>query len=108
MKKGLLVEIMGDDCTNHGVTSGKTKAIIYGPGIPEIFESDEETPALKIVPGYGTREFMAVPEIQPAGGMGPMFGGHFVYTSDSRFPAGQPIHVHDRFETPEQYRALSA
>ena len=36
-----------------------------------------------------------------------MFGGNFVYTSDSRFPSDYPIPIHDRFETQEQYDQLS-
>lgn len=39
--------------------------------------------------------------------VGPLFGGTFIYTSDSRFPADYPIPLHDRYETPEQYDALS-
>jgi hypothetical protein len=31
--------------------------------------------------------------------VGPMFGGNFVYTSDSRFPNKYPIPVHDRWES---------
>ena len=27
-----------------------------------------------------------------------MFGGNFIYTSDSRFPSRAPIQVHDRVE----------
>lgn len=39
--------------------------------------------------------------------LGPMFGGQFIYSSDSRFPSDQPIHIHDRFETQAQYDRLS-
>ena len=38
---------------------------------------------------------------------GPMFGGAFIWSSDSRFPSRQPIPVHDRYETPERYDMLS-
>jgi hypothetical protein len=107
MKKGLLVDIIGRDCTNGGITSGKTKAILCGHGIPEVFESNENTPALKIEPGNGGRKLIAVPVEQPSDQCGPMFGGNFVYSSDSRFPSDQPIHVHDRFETWEDYNHLS-
>jgi len=27
-----------------------------------------------------------------------MFGGNFIYTSDSRFPNKYPIAIHDRYE----------
>lgn len=40
-----------------------------------------------------------------------MFGGNFVYTSDSRFReycgTTQPLPVHDRYETQEQYGRMS-
>jgi len=93
MKKGLLVEIMGTDCTNHGVTSGHKQAILVGEGIPEIFEPGD-LPVLKLAKGYGTRKYIALP-VNKNGGM---FGGHFIYSSDSRFPSDAPIHVHDRYE----------
>lgn len=100
---GMLVEVMGSDFTLNGVTSGKTRAILVGKGIPEIFEVDDEYPALTLVPGYGKqRSLMAVPvneDGKPKVGR-PMFGGHFIYSSDSRFTqiSDQPVHVMDRFE----------
>jgi hypothetical protein len=35
--------------------------------------------------------------------LGPMFGGNFIYSSDSRFPSDAPIRIHDRYETPTKY-----
>ena len=45
----------------------------------------------------------------PEGCAGPMAGGNFAYTSDSRFHdlSDRPLPVHDRFETWEQHDALS-
>ena len=40
---------------------------------------------------------------RPDNAAGPMFGGNFVYTSDSRFPAAYPIPVHDRYEVQERF-----
>jgi hypothetical protein len=50
-------------------------------------------------------------------GVGPMFGGNYAGASDSRFgdlvrgifdcPGADLVPIHDRVETPEQYRALS-
>ena len=39
--------------------------------------------------------------------VGPMMGGNFIYTCDSRFPSQYPIPLHDRYETQEQYDLLS-
>jgi len=104
--KGLIVDVMGDDCTNHGVTSGKDRALLVGEGIPEIFEADD-MPILKIVPGYGSREYMAIPYDCDISKTYAMFGGHFIYSCDGRFPYDHPIHVHDRFETQEEYNEYS-
>lgn len=49
----------------------------------------------------------AAPLYSPPGMYGPMFGGNFLWTSDSRFPTAAPLPIHDRFETPEQYEQLS-
>lgn len=35
--------------------------------------------------------------------VGPMMGGTFIYSSDSRFPFDYPLPLHDRFETQEEY-----
>lgn len=35
--------------------------------------------------------------------VGPMMGGSFIYTCDSRFPFPYPIPVHDRYEDWETY-----
>ena len=44
----------------------------------------------------GTRSYFASPD--PSNGMRYMFGGNFIYTSDSRLPGGNAIKVHDRRE----------
>ena len=46
--KGLLVFIMGPDCTRDGATSGKRKAVLIGPGIPEVFSPTADAPALHL------------------------------------------------------------
>ncbi len=104
--KGLLVEIMGDDCTNNGVTSGKTTAILVGHDIDRVASPSGGKPVLKLFAGRGNREFIAVPYDTPEGTY-PQFGGHFIHGGgDSRFPFPYPIHVHDRFETAQEYRSL--
>ena len=82
--KGLLVSIIGQDCTNSGVTSGKTNAVLVGHAGP--FEPNDSSPALAIVDhrilgadavdrsGH-VRHVHAAPMIdgKPVSGM---FGGH--------------------------------
>ena len=41
-----------------------------------------------------------VPASIAKGNKMPMFGGNFVYSSDSRFPSDAPIKIHDRIEVP--------
>lgn len=91
------------DCTNGGVTAHHGRAVLIGPDT-EVPASPGAIPVLVLERGRGGREWIAVPvERDPAKTIGPMFGGNFIYSSDARFPSQQPIHVHDRFETPEEY-----
>jgi hypothetical protein len=83
------------DCTNGGITS-KMNSLILG-GVPNCpFTGDENNTVVLVerCTGY----VCAVPVKQPEGMCGPMFGGNFIYSSDSRFPSNYPIPVHDRFE----------
>jgi hypothetical protein len=96
------------DFTNKGVTSRATTLLLVGEGVPEIFEESPRVPTLVLVRRWaGTpNEYLhAEPLEQPAGGVGPMAGGNFVYSTDGRFRdlCPYPISVHDRFETVEQY-----
>lgn len=113
-----------NDATNGGV-SGKYDRLTLVGEIPEgtmkygrpfpdkvvngPFEPDEDSPAVRLAKTpLGCLK--AVPVVDPEtvkGLIGPMFGGNYISTSDSRFPCDYPIPVHDRWETPETYRALS-
>lgn len=117
--KGLWVSVYRDasmsDSTNGGVSGYQDRFVLLGTNGP--FEADNEKEgnmALTLVPGpFGTtRAVMANDETGeaidgPPGEVGPMFGGNFIYSSDSRFPSDTPIKVFDRFETQQQYDALS-
>jgi hypothetical protein len=106
--KGMLVSVLrsATDCSNGGVTSTHSEFLLVGPGIPEIFEA-RNLPVLRCEPWYG--HYRAVAESKPGWIVenlaGPMFGGNFIWTSDSRFPGKHPIPVHDRFETWTAYNA---
>ncbi len=87
------------------------------------FEPADHRPAVLIVPNkYG--DPIAVPAVlddaghwvpaRPEGTVGPMMGGCYIATSDSRFKRLSAmlglygaVPLHDRFETPAQYEALS-
>lgn len=83
--KGLLISIYRTgaygDCTNGGVSSKANKALVVGPGIPEIFDAGDR-PVLRLEANRGT----GTARLVPVGETGwTMMGGNFGYTSDSRF-----------------------
>jgi hypothetical protein len=101
--KGLLVNTFRSfdcgkpvNCTNGGL-SGKCDAfILTGEGIAQVFNPSEEHQELVLDRHkYGLR---AVPRTLLESGAWVMFGGNFVYSSDSRFPSEQPIKIFDRVE----------
>lgn len=103
--RGLLVHVLrdaGGGSTNGGVSSTYDAFILVGPGVDGPFEPSDDCPALVLVRRNISGEYLHVEPPAAVGGMvGPMFGGNFVYTSDSRFPGRYPIPVHDRYESPE-------
>lgn len=108
MAKGLHVSIYKNanaefgDCSNRGLSSRHNRATLTGPNIPEIFEPSEDAPEVQLLPGNLGHGYKAVPA-EHGEGAGPMFGGCFIYTSDSRFPSKQPIPLHDRWEDWDLY-----
>jgi hypothetical protein len=108
--KGLIVNVYravdGRDCTNGGVSSKHSTltAISHDPGTA-VFEASSQAPAVYL--GKWMGRVVAIPEDLPlrpsssnfAGLEGWMFGGNFIYSSDSRFPGdGHPVPVFDRRE----------
>lgn len=101
-RTGLIVTVYkpadGMDCTNGGETARFQKFVATGKGIEGPFEPSAEMPEMKILPRLGgLGGYRAVPASIPEGKW-TMFGGNFIYTSDSRFPSRYPIPVHDRVE----------
>lgn len=106
MAKGLLVSVYrhadGYDCTNGGVSSRIREFVltsdvsvppVYGPF--EAVDTDHE-----LVLTAGPRNTLrAIPRALFDSGEGCcMFGGNFVWSSDSRFPSDGPIKIFDREE----------
>jgi len=92
------------ECSNGGVSSKTDMVTLVGIGLSP-YEPTAECPAIKLVERNGYAH--AEPVEQPVGLVGPMFGGTFIYSSDSRFPGKYPIALHDRWETQETYERLS-
>lgn len=109
--KGLMCNVYeppGGGLSNGGISSYVTKVCLVGEKC-EVFEAREDMPAVHLIRRIiGGRQYVSAEPIeQPKGMCGPMFGGSFIYTSDSRFPNDYPIPLHDRFETQEQSDILS-
>jgi len=88
------------DSTNRGISSKFTTFILIGEDVPEIFEPSEDCPALYLKKSmvFGPERWFYIIEPERKHARHYMFGGNFAYTSDSRFPTGNPIKIHDRLE----------
>lgn len=117
-RRGLMVHVYraaDEYCTNRGVTSKFDVFVLTGEGIPEIFEPSERMPELRLERRrlFGDEDHLRVIPVErpdgDRGAIGPMFGGNFVWSCDSRFReiSEGPLPVHDRFETVEMYDALT-
>lgn len=108
--KGLIAEIYKGryQAANGGLSERCDQVVIVGPGIAEIFEANPDRPAVRLVKGHTPGTARIIPVDQPAGMCGPMSGGSFVASCDSRFReaveaiVGGPFYgavpLHDRFE----------
>lgn len=102
------------DCTNGGISATGDKLYLACPdGYVDTPEDDPRLIRLvkRDLPWMDTPYVHAEPTNDPRHHdgvhVGPMAGGNFVYTSDSRFPATYPIPLHDRYETQALYDLLS-
>jgi len=86
------------DCTNNGLTSKEDSIILHhGEGLDINMIPDDELVLIERTL-MGKQRNYAVPASIAKSGVHSMFGGNFIYTSDSRFPSDAPISVHDRVE----------
>jgi hypothetical protein len=104
MKSGLIVSVYRNshfsDSSNGGWSSVQCEALLVLPeGGPFKASEHGELPIIVLVDKkpyfYVTEDEV---EVYETGGSPGMFGGNFVYHSDSRFPSRFPIPIHDRFE----------
>lgn len=123
---GLPVDIFkfqGRSYSNGGASSKfDTLTLVNVPGP---FEPREDSPAALLLPNYGgtVRVVLAMPqdgnwvELKQPNAAGPMFGGTYVATSDSRFSEAieailghgfyGAVKLHDRYESAELANHLS-
>jgi len=106
MKKFLLAFVYKSplaDSTNGGLSSQTDKGLLFESPHGNITEEDIQFTKrtldhLVIIKDGRTQHFYAVPSKILKDGKHSMFGGNFIYTSDSRFPSDYPIAIHDRVE----------
>ena len=108
--KGLSVNIYKcshGSCSNGGISEKCKSVILVGEGT-EVFEASAEQPAVKLVRRILCgKEYIHAEPVEAPEGIGWMFGGTFIHTSDSRFPHKYPIALHDRQESQELYDRMS-
>lgn len=92
---GIICEILKGrhgDCSNNGMSHFHNEVTLILPeGGP--FEPSESAPAVELYQAHGVTKAKAVGEKRWM-----MFGGCFIYTSDSRFPHDYPVKLFDRYE----------
>jgi hypothetical protein len=105
------------DCTNNGVSAVAGSLCVVNVSGP--FNPSPALPAVELVEGPGGRGHAIIRpvEAKKPGMVGAMFGGNFGYSSDSRFSEAVQkltgsrhygaVAIHDRYETPAEYEALS-
>ena len=93
-------KVKGGDSTANGLTSHKTDLMLVFDGVQSPFtvQEGEDYLVLKTKSFRGKKYKYCVPKSILDSGNHSMFGGNFVYSSDSRFPNDYPLPVHDRVE----------
>lgn len=99
------------NCSNDGISARYGYVYIEHPqGWCELDDAELPENTCKVVTRYlGGREYKHVEPIAKPNGVGWMFGGSVVYSSDSRFAelSEYPLCLHDRCESQELYNMLS-
>ncbi len=107
---GLLCDIYKSgmsDCSNNGISARFNKVLLIGSGVNGAFDEEYakefNVPVCVLVTRNiptknGGQYLHVVPKEIQESGKNSMFGGAFIYTSDSRFPSNYPIAIHDRVE----------
>lgn len=114
--KGITASIYRDGPSDYsnGGTSAKVKQVtVLCPN--GVFEPSPDAPAVKIVKRMiGGKPCIHAETVEPGnrvGMVGPMWGGTYIASSDSRFSEATGIYgaiaLHDRWETSAQYASNS-
>jgi hypothetical protein len=114
--KGIRADIYrartNNDGSNGGLSSRVDQVTIIDGRIDGPFEPSDDAPAVRLVERMlnGAPYYHLEPFDRPEGKLGPMMGGTYVATPDSRLrriaPSGV-LPLHDRFETQAEYDSYS-
>lgn len=120
--KGLTLDVLRNgryDCTNGGASANVRQITVINLGKDaEIFDATSDSPAFRLeCHTPGCLRLVPVGDPREKTSIGPMFGGNYAATSDSRFSEAcekllgyrfyGAVAIHDRFETQRQYDVLS-
>jgi hypothetical protein len=96
---------LGLDYSNRGISATATEVVVVGPGIDPIFAASVERPAVRIIRrehASGTIYHAEPVPTEDEPGPWYMFGGAFIFSTDSRFRASIDFYgalpLHDRRE----------
>ena len=113
MAKALRVGIYEDkrfgNCSNHGISERFYDVLLLcDDGYIDVdLENPPENLCEYVHRSLGGKECDYVRPYKEAAGVGWMYGGSIVYSSDSRFPGSHPVCLHDRDESQEEYDRYS-
>lgn len=116
-------DFKGYDCTNGGVSSRLDSIVVFSADATNaqiavwclknrVRPSDVCRLNKRML--WGEKHYFIEPVKKPRHVLGPMFGGNYAGTSDGTWAemlgelTGRPLPIHDRFETQEEYDALSS
>ena len=102
IKRGLRASVYVDrnnpkGCTNGGISSRHSRFVLLDAD--GSVEPDDDCPALYLIKDANGIAGNTIAKPSLTDGKWYMFGGNFIYSSDSRFPGHRPIPIHDRTET---------
>ena len=86
------------DSTANGLSSKKDSLLLVTEFIDAPFSPKDGEDYLVLTFRPQFKDFIATPKSIIDSKKHPMFGGNFIYTSDTRFPSDSPIKIFDRVE----------
>lgn len=112
-----IIKPYGQNCSNDGISNRFNEVLLLVPSGNVETDYRSEMPVVEIEqrPGLGPCARVVYDPLHPSdpshGSLGGMMGGCYIACSDSRFTKAAGIYgavaLHDRYETSEQYEALS-